>query len=153
MWTLESYMRMGKWKPAGRHNLIRVIQISSPHSNHIWKKLHLWSIPSSPSLAFCNQHHDRTGSHLNNNLISYRHSVTQFAHLHLVARTLSVRTPKVLHTLEYGTSRSLTSPAFKAGGNVILREQRVSQVHCLWSAVLCLSSVHNALWIIFAFVP
>lgn len=46
---------------------------------------------------------------LNNNLISYRHTITQFTHRHLAARTLSVRTRKVLHTLEYGTCDSWTS--------------------------------------------
>lgn len=74
-------MQMEKWKPAGQHNLICDIQIISLHLNYIWRKLHLWS--SSPLLYDW--------------------------HRHLAARTLSVRTRKVLHTLEYGTSDSWTS--------------------------------------------
>lgn len=40
----------------------------------------------------------------------------------------------------------------KNGGNVILGEQCVTQVYCLRLGVLCLSLLHNASWIIFAFV-
>lgn len=42
-----------------------------------------------------------------------------------------MRTREVLHTLEYGMPHSLTSFGYESGGNVIQREQRVSQVHCL----------------------
>lgn len=101
----NSHMQMEKWKPAGQHNLICDIPIISLHLNYIWRKLHLWS---SSSLLY-----DWTPPpspfNLNNNLISYRHTITQFTHRHLAARTLSVRTRKVLHTLEYGTCDSWTS--------------------------------------------
>lgn len=96
------------------------------------------------------QHHPHPAN-LNNILISYRHTETQFTHLHLGARTLSGR--KVLHTLEYGTPLGLTSLFTKAGGNVILRERRVSWVRCLWLGVLRLSLQDNASWIRFAFAP
>ncbi len=110
---LKSHLQMEKWKPAGQPDLRYSHQLSplAPHMSKITFVINL----SSSSHALGNQLHGWTPpSNLNNNLISYRRTVTQFTHLHLAARTLSVRTQKVLHTLEYGTPDSLTSLVMKA---------------------------------------
>ena len=87
-------------------------------------------------------------------IIPWFHKETPEHNLHiftLVQGRLSGR--KVLHTLEYGTPLGLMSLVTKAGGNVILRERRVSRVRCLWLGALRLSLQDNASRIRFAFVP
>lgn len=127
---------MEKWKPAGQHNLIWDIQLSSLCCNHICQKLHLWSISTPLHMHLAISPMIELPWNLNNNLISYRHTVTQFTHLHLAARTLSVRTKKVLHTLEYGTPHSLTSLVMKAV-EMWSNENSVSVKYIVYDWVCC----------------
>lgn len=113
---LNSHVQMEKREPAGQHNLIRDIPISSllvPRTSKITFVINLHS--SSLALGQSAPRLNPPSPHLNNNLISHRHTVTQFPRPHLAARTRRARTGiKVLHTLEYRMLHGLMSLDVKA---------------------------------------
>lgn len=105
---------MEKWKAGGSAEPdLRYSDQPSSLESHVAKITFVINLRSS-SRALGNQPHDQTPPPPPISIITWFHTVTQFTHLHLAARTLPVRTPKVLHTLEYGTPRSLTSLVMEA---------------------------------------
>lgn len=128
---LESHLQIEQWKPAGQHNLIWDIQISSLLLHHIWRKLHLWTISTLLHMHLAISSMTEPHFNLNNNLISYRHTVIQFTHLHLAARTHSVRIREGFTYIRIWDVSKLNISGYESSGNVILWEQCVSQVHCL----------------------